>query len=108
MDQAPVHEKKHASRPRRLFAALWVLAILFIGLWLVVVVTSSMAPSPNWHSSSNHVARDIVDGDALVSRQSPELAAADSAAMGRILLATHQRGCQTGARAWRVGRGGAQ
>ena len=101
MEQHPhAPMKPHKDRPRRLFAALWVLSIAFVALWLVVVTTSTIGNGPGgWHSGGNHVSRDIVDGDALL-RRNPQLVAADSAAMGRILLATHQRECHTGTVLW--------
>jgi hypothetical protein len=87
---------KMTSRPgrsRRLFAALWILAAAFFLLWGLVVFTSTMTPAPAWHS--NHVARNLIEGEHI--ERSSERVAADVAAMGRILLATNQRGCQTGA-----------
>ena len=97
MEPVQAQAKPSKARPRRLFAALWTLAIAFIALWLIVLLSSSVSPTPSYHSGSNHVARSIVDGDHIISHKSPERAAADNAALGRILLATHQRGCQTGA-----------
>jgi hypothetical protein len=83
------------GRSRRLFSALWILAVAFLLLWGLVVATSSLAPVPTKHSANqNHVARNLVEG--IHVERSGERVAADMAAMGRILLATNQRGCQTG------------
>jgi hypothetical protein len=90
------HRTKNPGRPRRLFAALWTLAGGFILLWGLVILTSALAPPPG--RVTNHISRRLVEGQHV--ERSGELVAADAAAMGRILLATNQRGCQTGGLHW--------